>query len=152
MSDENIIIEAISFVYEGERHIVKATKSGKFSVPVTEVVEGRLRTVKRCITAKEMLEHEVIKNCDPILYLQNNKRHRVFVGGDPVYLPAVSQGLAEKHDKANQKRIIPKLKFKKTLDKPITEDYNKDVDWKQETLDIYGYWPYDDDPDDGLAD
>ena len=140
----NIIIEAISFLYDGERHVVKVTKSGKFSVPVTEVVEGRVRTLKRALTAKEILNHDIIRECDPTFYLQDGTRHRVFLGGDSSYLPAVSEGLAEKHDTANKKRKIPKLKIGKTLDKPITNGYNKDIDWKQETLDLYGHWPYDD--------
>ena len=144
MNDEGKIIEAISFVYDGERHIVKASKSGKFSVPVTEVVDGRVRTIKRNITAKEVLEHDIIKKCDPILYLKGGDRHRVFVGGDPVYLPAVSQGIAEKHDELNKPRPIPKLKIKKTLDKESKRAYNKDIDCRHETLDLYGHWPYDD--------
>lgn len=146
MSERNIVIEAISFFYEGERHVVRATNKGKFSVPVSEVVDGRIRTVRRPLTASEILEHEIIKNCDPTFYLPEGKKHRVFVGGDSSYLPAESQGLAERHDEANKPRPIPRLKFKKRLDVPQTNDYNNDnTDWKQETLDLYGYWPYDDD-------
>lgn len=145
MSEETKIIEAISFFYDGERHIVKATSKGKFSVPVSEVVDGRVRTIRRALTASEILEHDIIKNCDPTFYLPGGKKHRVFVGGDSSYLPAESQGLAEKHDEVSKPRSIPKLKFKKRLDVPQTNDYNSDnTDWKQETLDLYGHWPYDD--------
>ena len=32
------IIKAISFFYQGERHVITAGKTGKFRVPVTEAV------------------------------------------------------------------------------------------------------------------
>ena len=136
------IIKAISFFYQGERHVIKAGKSGKFRVPVTEVVEGQVRTKVKGLTAQQMLEHDVVKECDPTLYLDRGEKLRVFQGGDSSYLPARIQGLAEKHDEANK----PKPKPKKTiLDKPLTNGYNPGKDWKQETIDMYGVWPYDED-------
>ena len=141
----NKIITAVSFLYEGERHIVKCTTTGKFRVPVTEVIEGRVRTKNKSLTAKQLLEHDVIKKCDPTFYLQDGRKHRVFYGGDATYLPAESEGLAEKHDEANKPRKVPKLKFGKTVDKSKTNGYNLTKDWKQETLDMYGCWPYDED-------
>lgn len=137
------IIRAISFFYQGERHVIKAGKSGKFRVPVTEVVEGQLRTRVKGLTAQQMLEHDVVKECDPTLYLDRGEKLRVFQGGDSSYLPARVQGLAEKHDAANKPK--PKLNKKVTLDKPLTNGYNSSRDWKQETIDMYGCWPYDED-------
>ena len=136
------IIKAISFFYQGERHVIKAGKSGKFRVPVTEVVDGNMKTRIKGLTACEILKHDVVKGCDPTLYLDRGEKLRVFQGGDSSYLPAHIQGLAEKHDAANK----PKSKPKKTiLDKPFVNGYSGSKDWKQETIDMYGVWPYDED-------
>ena len=137
------IIKAISFFYQGERHVIKVGASGKFRVPVTEIVEGNLKTRVRGLTACEMLSHDVVKECDPTLYLDRGEKLRVFQGGDSSYLPARVQGLAEKHDAANKPK--PKPKKKLTLDKPFANGYNSSRDWKQETIDMYGCWPYDED-------
>jgi hypothetical protein len=136
------IIKAISFFYQGERHVINAGKSGKFRVPVTEVVDGNLKTRVKGLTAKQMLEHDVVKTCDPTFYLEKGEKLRVFQGGDPSYLPAHVQGLAEKHDEANKPKPKPKSK---TLDKPQANGYNSGGNWKQETIDMYGIWPYDED-------
>ena len=137
------IIEAISFFYQGERHVIKAGKSGKFRVPVTEIVDGNLKTRVKGLTAQQMLQHDVVKACDPTLYLGKGEKLRVFQGGDPSYLPAHVQGVAEKHDEANKPK--PKQKKKSILDKPLTNGYTNSRDWKQETIDMYGCWPYDED-------
>lgn len=137
------IIEAISFFYQGERHVIKAGKSGKFRVPVTEVVDGQVKTRVKGLTAQEMLEHEVVKQCDPTFYLEKGEKLRVFQGGDSSYLPARAQGIAEKHDEANKPK--PKLKKNLILDKPFANGYNSVGKWKQETIDMYGVWPYDED-------
>ena len=136
------IIYAISFLHKGERVVVKATCFGKFKVPVTEVANGQLNTKMRNLTAKEVIEHDIIKNCDPTFYLENNERLRVYPGGDPSYLPAQSDGLALKHDAANKSK--PFKTKKKILDNPPANGYNK---YQQAGLDMYGWWP--DDYDDG---
>ena len=136
------IIKAISFLYQGERHVITAGKTGKFRVPVTEVIDGNMKTKIKGLTAQQMLEHDVVKGCDPTLYLDRGEKLRVFQGGDPSYLPARAQGLVEKHDEANKPKPKPKSK---TLDKPLTNGYNPGKDWKQETIDMYGVWPYDED-------
>ena len=105
------IIKAISFFYNGERHVIKAGASGKFRVPVTEIVDGHMRTRVKGLTAKQMLEHDVVKSCDPTFYLEKGEKLRVFQGGDPSYLPARAQGLAEKHDSLCKPRKIPKKRF-----------------------------------------
>ena len=137
------IIKAISFFYKGERHVIEVNKAGKFRVPVTEVKNGQVSTKVRGLTAQEMLEHDVVKECDPTFYLDRGEKLRVFQGGDPGYLPARAQGLAEKHDAANKPR--PKPKNKPILYKPFTNGYNSTKDWKQQTIDMYGVWPYDED-------
>ena len=139
------VIRAISFLHQGERVVVESTVFGKFKVPVTEVVNGVLKTRMRNLTAKQVIEHDIIKKCDPTFYLKNNERLRVYPGGDPSYLPAQSDGIATKHDAAN-KISLPKVK-KKILDKPVTNGYNS---YQQAGLDMYGWWP--EDFNDGNAD
>ena len=140
------IIKAISFFYKGERHVIEAGISGKFRVPVTEVIDGHMRTRVKGLTAKQMLEHDVVKSCDPTFYLEKGEKLRVFHGGDPSYLPARAQGLAEKHDTANQPRDkkIPKLKLKlnkKRVDYPGVSDYH---DYEQNGL---WDWPFEETDD-----
>ena len=136
------IIHAISFLHNGERVIVKPTVVGKFRVPVVKVENGSLKTRMRALTAMEILSHDIIKNCDPTFYLENNERLRVYPGGDPSYLPAQAEGIALKHDTLN-KVELPKLKNKISTKPPSKYDY------EQASLDIYGWYPgY----DDGTAD
>ena len=136
------IIYAISFLHNGERVIVKPTTFGKFRVPVVKVENGQLRTRMRALTAMQIINHDIIKNCDPTFYLENSERLRVYPGGDPSYLPAQAEGLAVKHDDAN-KVELPKLKNKISTKPP--SKYN----FEQASLDMYGWYPgY----DDGTAD
>ena len=132
------IIHAISFLHKGERVIIKATSFGKFKVPVTEVTNGQLNTKMRNLTAKQVIEHDIIKNCDPTFYLENNERLRVYPGGDASYLPAQADGLALKHDDSNKSKPF-KVK-KKILDTPPINGHDK---YHQAGLDMYGWWPDD---------
>ena len=142
---ENIVIKAISFLYKGERLVVEATPMGRFKVPVSEVVNGALRTIKKNLTAKEVIEHDIIKACDPTMYLADGRKLRVYLGGDPVYLPAEMDGLAQKHDEACKPRPAPKLKNKpppklgKLLDKPMNMSYDEYMQT--------GMWDFYDDDD-----
>ena len=142
---KNKVIHAISFLHNGERVIVKPTVVGKFRVPVVKVENGQLRTRMRALTAMEIINHDIIKNCDPTFYLENSKRLRVYPGGDPSYLPAMAEGLAVKHDNANKIELPKtKTKYKNTFKKPPSK-----YDYEQASLDIYGWYPgY----DDGTAD
>ena len=136
------VIYAISFLHKDERVVVKPTSVGKFRVPVSEVVDGYLKTRMRSLTAMQIIEHEVIKNCDPTFYLSESgsERLRVFPGGDPTYLPAQSEGIAIKHDEANKIELPKVKKPKKRLDAPFASGYNS---YEQASLDMYGWWPGD---------
>tara|TARA_A100001015_G_scaffold231847_1_gene262620 strand:- start:16 stop:438 length:423 start_codon:yes stop_codon:yes gene_type:complete len=139
---KNKVIHAISFLHNGERVVVKPTVVGKFRVPVVKVENGSLKTRMRALTAMEILRHDIIKNCDPTFYLENNERLRVYPGGDPSYLPAQAEGIALKHDAVN-KVELPKLKSKISTKPPSKFNY------EQASLDMYGWYPgY----DDGTAD
>ena len=136
------IIHAISFLHNDERVVVKPTAFGKFRVPVVKVESGQLKTRMRNLTAMEIINHDIIKNCDPTFYLENRERLRVYPAGDPSYLPAQAEGLALKHDTAN-KVELPKLKNKINTKPPSKYNY------EQASLDMYGWYPgY----DDGTAD
>ena len=133
------IIHAISFLHNDERVVVRPTTFGKFRVPVVKVENGQLRTRMRALTAMQVLSHDIIKNCDPTLYLENNERLRVYPGGDSSYLPAQAEGLAMKHDNANKVELPKKMKNKISTKPPSKYNY------EQASLDMYGWYPgYDD--------
>ena len=98
------IISHVSFLYQGQRTIVEANDKGTFKVPVTSVVEGRVRTSYKNLSASELIAHPSIIACDPVLTLKSGEKIRVFDGGDPSYLPAMSQGIIERHDKFEMMR------------------------------------------------
>ena len=124
---------------------MEATPMGRFKVPVSEVVNGALRTIKKNLTAKEVIEHDIIKACDPTMYLADGRKLRVYLGGDPVYLPAEMDGLAQKHDENCKPSLTPKLKAKipsstkKLLDKPMNMSYDEYMQT--------GMWDFYDDDD-----
>ena len=134
------VIYAISFLHKDERVVVRPTSVGKFRVPVSEVVDGHLRTRMRSLTAMQIIEHDIIKNCDPTFYLSESgsERLRVFPGGDPTYLPAQSEGIAIKHDEAN-KIELPKLKRPR---QDASNSFSNPYD-NYEQVSLYTYWPDD---------
>jgi hypothetical protein len=141
---DRTVIKAISFLYKGERIVVEATPMGRFKIPVSEVINGSLRTVKKNLTAKEVIEHEIVKTCDPTLYLADGRKLRVYLGGDPVYLPAELDGIAQKHDEACKPKPRQKLKTEpaklgKLLDKPMDMGYDEYTET--------GLWDFYDDDD-----
>jgi hypothetical protein len=92
-------IKHVSFLIDGERTVVEADENGTFQVPVTNIVEGRMRTLIRSLTASELIAHPTIMKSDPVITLKTGEKIRVFDGGDSSYLPAMSQGIIERHDK-----------------------------------------------------
>ena len=98
------IIDYISFLFNGERTLVKSCEKGTFSVPVSSVVDGRVRTSYKNLTASELIAHPSIVSNDPVITLKTGEKIRVFDGGDPSYLPAMSQGIIEKHDRVEMLR------------------------------------------------
>ena len=119
---ESRIIKSISFLHDDERVVVEADKNGTFRVPVTKVVEGRVKTQYKNLSASEIIAHPSIIGADPVLTLKDGEKIRVFDGGDPSYLPAMSQGIIEKHDKFEMLR----RKFEKNK-KALKEKQAKQV-------------------------
>ena len=92
------LINAISFFYRGERVKIFVNRIGKFKVPVSESVEGKLITRNKSLNARQTVEHHIIKDCDPTLYTTDGRRVRVYQGGCSGYLPAAVDGIISKHD------------------------------------------------------
>jgi hypothetical protein len=135
------VITKISFFFEGERKVIEAATSGTFRVPVTETVNGRLKTRFKDLTAREVVAHPTIRNCDPVLTLKTGEKLRVYPAGDPSYLPAMSDGLLQKHDTVEILRRKIKEEKKKTI---ITPQF-KDTD--EYDLCDFGWDEYDYDTD-----
>ena len=131
MSDKKIV--SISFIRDGKRVTVPATPTGNFKFLISE----RSRMKYKFFTARQVIEHEVIRDADPVLTLANGDKIRVYVGGDSSYLPAMSEGIVEKHDrsgyqkkKKRKKVIIPSYPSSKdTVDMDDTDEYDFDFPW-----------------------
>ena len=89
-------IRSISFLYNGSRLVVTPRVRGTFRIPTTS--ENGQKTVYKYLTAKEVVEHEIIKDCDPVLTLDTGEKLRVYQAGQSGYLPAMIEGLLIKHD------------------------------------------------------
>lgn len=91
-------IKKISILFEGERIFIEATKFGKFRVPVVSASNGRTKVINKLMSAKELIEDERIKLCDPTITLENGDKIRVFQGGDPTSIITQAIGIIENHD------------------------------------------------------
>jgi len=106
-------IKSISFLYNGERLVIRARSRGTFRVPVTSEETSKLKTKYESLTAKEVVEHKIIKDCDPVLTLDTGEKLRVYQGGASGYLPAMVEGLLDKHDlRESNYRSFKKLDFR----------------------------------------
>lgn len=92
-------IKKISILFEGERVFIEATKFGKFRVPVVSASNGRTKVINKLMSAKELIEDENLKLCDPTITLENGDKIRVFQGGDPTSIITQAIGIIENHDK-----------------------------------------------------
>ena len=63
----------------------------------------------------------------------------------PLKKPALESKVIKKKIVQGILKPKPKPKKKPILDKPTVNGYNSAKDWKQETIDMYGCWPYDED-------
>ena len=133
----NTII-SVSFLHRGERKIVKADSKGRFRVPVSEVRLGRLKTDYKNLTAMQLIKHDVIKSCDPVLTLNSGEKVRVYHGGDNTYFPARSEGLILKHDDFHKEKTQenkPKAKTIVPPYNPSTSGVQLNFPWYDEEYD-----------------
>lgn len=131
-------IKKISILFEGERIFIEASKYGKFKIPVIKTdSNGYSRTVNKMMSARQVIENERVKFCDPTLTLENGEKIRVFQGGDPTYMLTEASSIIDMHEELSIKRNnqwIDGLKNKKTDNKKrtIIPDYDifEDIsDW-----------------------
>ena len=130
-------IKKISIFFEGERIFIHASKYGKFRVPVIKTENGYSRTVNKMMSARQVIENERIKFCDPTLTLENGEKIRVFQGGDPTYMLTEASSIIDMHEDLSRKRnnlwlSSAKVAKNKTKNKTITPDYDifEDIsDW-----------------------
>ena len=97
-------IKKISIFFEGERIFIHASKYGKFRVPVIKTENGYSRTVNKMMSARQVIENERIKFCDPTLTLENGEKIRVFQGGDPTYMLTEASSIIDMHEELSTKR------------------------------------------------
>jgi len=134
---ESRIIEKISYLSDGTRKSINATNNGTFKFPVVEVIEGQRRVMRRELTAKEFVHHPSIVNADPVVTLKDGTKIRVFNGGDPSYLPAMSEGILNKNDK------FETLRRKFTDQKKKRREKKKDANDTDEYDSPFSGWNFD---------
>lgn len=147
MDKKDRVIVSISFIHRGERISVKANSFGKFRLPVTNVVEGRVKTSYKNLTSKQVVDHPQVIDGDPVLTLKNGDKVRVYHGGDKSYMVPSADGILTKHDSTLKSLVLKNAKKKKktiNLGSSIKKDLQDDYDdiW---TSGIHGFY---DDMDD----
>ena len=97
-------IKKISIFFEGERIFIHASKYGKFKIPVIRTENGYSKTINKMMSAREVIENERIKLCDPTLTLENGEKIRVFQGGDPTYMLTEASSIIDLHEDTSAER------------------------------------------------
>jgi hypothetical protein len=97
-------IKKISILFEGERIFIEATKYGKFRIPVIRSEHGYSKTINKMMTARQVIENERIKFCDPTLTLESGEKIRVYQGGDPTYMLTEASSIIDMHEDLTRKR------------------------------------------------
>ena len=130
------IIRHISFLDEkGSRVIVRCSPNGSFNSHKYEKdFNGRYKKVLARLTAREFIYREQVLNSDPVITLLDGNKIRVFEGGDSSYLPAMVDGILERHDKRELvKRKLEEAKRKRDQelkkDATDTDEYDNPFDW-----------------------
>ena len=96
-------IKKISILFHGERVFLEATKFGKFRIPIAKMRNGRSKTSSKTMTARQVVENETIKFCDPTLTLENGEKIRVYLGGDPTYMITEASSIIDLHEEVSTK-------------------------------------------------
>ena len=108
-------IKSISFLYGEERVSLVASYDGKFKIPTRNLSHKKEH---KYFSAREAVEHEVLRNLDPFLTLSSGEKVRVYLGGDPTYKPVFVESILDYNEPA-----------KRTID---------DFDATQSLFDYYG--------------
>ena len=91
-------IQQISFLFSGERVILKPKLNGKFRIPSSRGT-SRKNTVYRDVSAYVLVTHPKVKDGDPTLTLTSGEKIRVYQGGDSSQMTATAAGIIEIFDK-----------------------------------------------------
>ena len=130
------VIRHISYLDDnGERVVVRCSPNGSFnSFKYEKGLDGRYKKVQVRLTAREFIYMESIVNSDPVITMLDGDKVRVFEGADSSYLPAIVDGILERHDKRELlKRKLEEAKKKreesKKKDISDTDEYENPFDW-----------------------
>ena len=127
-------IEYISFLFEDQRIVIKASSDGTFRVPFESSTGSKYglkpNVYYKNLTARQVVEDSRIKNADPVLTLTNGEKLRVFQGGDSSYLPALSEGVLERHDSYKKKLDATRQAEKSSRSNSTSTGLGAfDIDW-----------------------
>lgn len=116
------MIKHISYYKDGNRHIVKPNSKGKFSIVVGTGQYGKPEWAE--LTAREFVEHPLVKDFDPTITLEDGNKLRVYYAGNST-IPIVHPSLVlEKFDK--QSRTQRKTALEKKLERLKKQKDEKD--------------------------
>tara|TARA_B100001287_G_C22441101_1_gene416033 strand:+ start:71 stop:496 length:426 start_codon:yes stop_codon:yes gene_type:complete len=138
---ENGKVVKVSFLVGDERRVlVPNERSGKICLNTST-----LGLTNRFYSVYDFVNHEKIRDRDPVITLSNGEKMRVFKGGDPSYMMAQTEGVMRKHEQVSTTR-------KKIVDKVKVKTKKKDYGLDNKTVDDYNSYGYDDYPFDDYDD
>jgi hypothetical protein len=118
-------IKKISILFQGERIFLEATKYGKFKIPVIRTENGYSTTRHKMMSARQVVENQRIKLCDPTLTLENGEKIRVYQGGDPSYMLTEASSIIDLHEEISRKTNNSwRTGLKKRKKETIIPDYD----------------------------
>jgi len=127
------MVELVSVsIYSNNKRVKMCPDSeGLFLVPNFNSKSG-IGPFKK-IGAVDLVQDNRIKHMDPVLYLSDGTRMRVYQGGDPSGLMIMAISLCEKHDKKHKKKKPlykkRKSKYPKLVISDDVEPYDFDYPW-----------------------
>jgi len=132
---EGKIVKVSFLVGDERRSLIPNKRSGKISLDTST-----LGLTNRFYTIYDFVNHEKIRDRDPVVTLSSGEKLRVFKGGVPTYMMPQTEGVMKKHEQnfMTKQNVLNKVKTKKkeyNLDNKTVDDYNS-----------YGYdnYPFDD--------
>ena len=126
-------IKHISFLFKGERHIVKSTLKGSFYLKAS-YSSGRSKARSSSLSARELVTHPVVKFGDPVLNLDTGDKLRVYVSGDSSSMVVEASSAIDLHDEQakerqeKKKRSTPTQK-RRVIKTPPIYDFSDFEQW-----------------------
>lgn len=138
-------VVSISFLYAGERVRIGVDKNGKFPLPKIrkKLIAGSGVSYMHPYTAKQFVEHDKIKNADPVITLSDGSKLRVYLSADPTGAVIESMSVIENHDQVHGLRAKLLRNSKKTpksgRNKKTVSDSKDDFSYSFFDLDFDDY-------------